>query len=99
MGLGMGSNGFGARSSKGAGAAGEAAGAWSASGGEYSAEVVKRTPGSGLSEAALRQHEQREQQHFEQEQQEQRLSQPGSVGAAQSSMARLTCEPIPEHES
>ena len=104
MGLGMGSNGFGARSSKGAGAAGEATGAWSASGGEYSAELVKRTPGSGLSEAALRQHEQREQQHFEQqqeqqEQQEQLLSHAGSVGAAQSSMARLTCEPIPEHES
>jgi hypothetical protein len=94
MGLSMGSNGFGARSSKGAGLAGEAAGMWSASVAGSSADAVERTPGPGISEAALRQHEHREQQ----QQQQQQQGAGDDVGAAQSSMARLTCEPIPEHD-
>lgn len=75
MGLTMGSNGFGARSSRGTGMAGGVA-----------AEPV-RGPG-GLSEAALRQHEQQQQQHG-----------PQDVGAAQSLMGRLSCEPIVEHDA
>ena len=73
---------------------------WSASVGGSTADAVTCTPGcSGLSEAALRQHELREQLH----EQEQRLSKQdqqgtGDDGAARS-MVRLTCEPIPEHGS
>jgi hypothetical protein len=94
----MGSNGFGARSSKGAGMAGEAAGMWNAHGGGSLEDAIQCTPVPGLSEAALRQHDQNEQQQQGSQQRAANGNRTVDVGASQRLMTRLSCEPIAEHD-
>ena len=93
MGLGMGSNGFGAKSSRGCGVSTEA------SDNQAGVDLTPPAPsaGPGLSEAALRAHQER--QRLE-EQQHEGDACAGAVSAAQRGLANLACGSIAEgHEA